>query len=364
MRVCHLTSVHTRYDTRIFLKECSSLAKNGYEVSLIVADDLGCEIKDGIKIIDVGKNNSGRLSRFIKTTRKVYRKAVSLDADIYHFHDPELIFFAYLLKLKAKKVIYDAHEDLPRQLLSKPYLGKFSKTILSFLIEKIENFFASRFTAIITATPFIKCRFLKLNNYTIDINNFPLMGELFDSSSGVVKKNQVCYVGGISEIRGIESLINACDKINGTLVLAGQFQNEFLEQRVKSLAGWKNVDYRGFINRDEVKLVLSESKAGIVTFLSEPNHINSQPNKMFEYMSAQLPVICSNFKTWKSIIEVHECGFCIDPEKDITIANKINFLFENDNVVSNYGKNGREAVLNKFNWSIEENKLLNLYRNL
>jgi len=364
MKVCHLTSAHPRYDTRIFIKECSSLATNGHEVSLIVADDLGDELKGGVKILDVGKNNSGRLSRFTKTTRNVYRKAIGIDADVYHFHDPELMFFAYLLKLKGKKVIYDVHEDLPRQLLSKPYLGKVSKKILSFLIEKIENFFASRFTVIITATPFIRDRFLKLNNHTIDINNFPLLGELFDSSSAGVKKNQVCYVGGISEIRGIESLINACDKINGTLVLAGKFQNESLEQRVKSLEGWKNVDYRGFINRDEAKLVLSESKAGIVTFLAEPNHINSQPNKMFEYMSAQLPVICSDFKLWKSIIEAHDCGFCIDPEKDITIADKINFLFENDNVVSNYGKNGREAVLNKFNWSIEENKLLNLYRNL
>jgi len=364
MKVCHLTSVHTRYDTRIFLKECQSLASNGYKVSLVVADGLFDEYKEGVSIYDVGKTDSGRLNRFTKTTRKVYKKAIEIDADIYHFHDPELMPFGYLLKLKGKKVIYDTHEDLPRQLLSKPYLGNVSKKVLSFLIEKLENFFSSRFSAVVTATPFIRDRFLKSNTHTIDINNFPLLGELFDSSSSVVKKNQVCYIGGITEIRGIESLINACEKINGTLVLAGKFQNKSLEQRMKSLDGWKNVDYRGFINREEAKVVLSESKAGIVTFFAEPNHINSQPNKMFEYMSAQLPVICSNFELWKSIIEVHNCGFCIYPEKDIEIANKINFLFENDNTVYDYGKNGREAVLKKFNWTIEENKLLKLYKNL
>ena len=364
MKVCHLTSVHTRYDTRILLKECYSLATNGYEVSLIVADDLGDELKNGVKILDVGKNNFGRLSRFTRTTRKVYRKAVRIDADIYHFHDFELIPFAYLLKLKGKKVIYDAHEDLPRQLLSKPYLGKVSKKILSFLIEKIENFFVSRFTVIITATPFIRERFLKLNIHATDINNFPLLEELHDPINDNIKINQVCYVGGITEIRGIDSLINACEKINGTLVLAGKFSSQQLEQRIRSLKGWKNVDYRGHINREEVKQLLSESKAGIVTFLAEPNHVNSQPNKMFEYMSAQLPVICSNFELWKSIVEVNNCGFCIDPNDPNAISNKINLLLEDDSKVSNFGKNGRKAIVKKFNWSIEESKLLKLYKNL
>ena len=76
MKVCHLTSVHTRYDTRIFLKECQSLASNGYKVSLVVADGLFDEYKEGVSIYDVGKTDSGRLNRFTTTTRKVYKKAI------------------------------------------------------------------------------------------------------------------------------------------------------------------------------------------------------------------------------------------------------------------------------------------------
>ena len=364
IKVCHLTSAHTRYDTRIFLKECQSLVSHNFDVSLVVADSLGNEVKDGVGIYDVGKTNAGRLSRFTQTTQKVYRKALDLEADIYHFHDPELMPFAFLLKLKGKKVIYDVHEDLPRQLLSKPYLGTISKHLLSFLIEKVENFFSSKFNAIATATPFIRDRFLKLNSNTVDINNFPLLEELFDSDYESVKKNQVCFIGGISEIRGIESLVNACEHINGKLVLAGKFNNKIFEQRIKSLKGWKNIDYRGFINRKEAKELLSESKAGIVTFLAEPNHVNSQPNKMFEYMSAQLPVICSDFELWKSIVEVNSCGFCIKPDDSIQIAEKINLLLDNSETVTTLGLNGRESVVSKYNWSIEGEKLINLYNHL
>ena len=302
MKICHLTSVHSRYDVRIFLKECVSLVKSGFDVDFIVADKKGNEVKSGVNIHDVGTSTKGRLSRILKTTKNVYQKAVELDADVYHFHDPEMMLYAYLLKRKGKKVIYDIHEDFPRQLLTKPYLNLFLRTIMSFFIEKIEHFCASKFDYLITATPYIRDRFLKINSDTTDVNNYPILDELHEDTE-VEKKNQVCFIGGISEIRGIETLVKACEFIDGKLVLAGKFNNAALEQRVKSLEGWKKVEFKGFVNREEAKHIMAESKAGIVTFLPLPNHINAQPNKMFEYMSASLPVICSNFPLWRSIIE-------------------------------------------------------------
>ncbi len=364
MKVCHLTSVHTRYDTRIFLKECSSLATNGHEVSLIVADDLGDELKGGVKIHDVGKNNSGRLSRFTKTTRNVFRKAIGIDADVYHFHDPELMPFAYLLKLKGKKVIYDAHEDLPRQLLSKPYLGKVSKKILSFLIEKIENFFASRFTAIITATPFIRDRFLKLNNHTIDINNFPIISE-FEDFSEHPKKDEICYVGGLSQVRGILEVVKSLDNLNSIQFnLAGLFNDANYEKKVKSQPSWSKVNELGFIDREGIKNVYSKSKIGIVTLHPIVNYLDSLPVKMFEYMASGLPVIASDISLWKSIIDESKCGICVNPLSPNDIAKAIDEMIQDPKALKTMGVNGRKAIVQKYNWSIEENKLLNLYGNL
>jgi glycosyltransferase involved in cell wall biosynthesis len=113
-----------------------------------------------------------------------------------------------------------------------------------------------------------------------------------------------------------------------------------------------------------MKSVLGRSLAGIVTFLPEPNHVTAQPNKMFEYMSAGLPVIASNFPLWREIIETNECGICVDPLDPKAIADAIDWLVENPTPARTMGENGSKAVMERYNWSVEEEKLLALYDKL
>jgi len=364
-KICHLTSAHPRYDTRIFVKMCSSLANQGYETTLVVADGLGDEIKDNVKIVDVGVSSSNRISRMTKSVKQVYKQALWLDADIYHLHDPELIPIGLKLKGQGKIVIFDAHEDLPKQILGKSYLNPIFRNFLSKSLEIYERWACHKFDALIAATPYIRDKFLPINQNTVDVNNFPLLDELTNTTDWNDKQDEVVYLGGMAKIRGIEEIVLGMDYTkNIRLNLAGMFSEKDLEERVKLYPSWEKVNEVGFLNRHKVNKVLAKSKAGLVTLHPVINYIDALPVKMFEYMAAGIPVVASNFPLWRGIVEGSACGICIDPLDPKAIGEAVQYLVEHPYEAEQMGINGRKAVEEKYNWSIEVLKLLSLYDKL
>jgi len=365
-RIVHLTSAHSRFDVRIFLKECRSLVGAGYEVSLVVADGFGNEVKDGVSIHDVGKP-SGRIGRIFSTTRRVFDKAVMLDADIYHFHDPELMPVGLKLGKMGRKVVYDVHEDVSKQMLAKPYLNKPLRWVLAKIIAFYERWSCSSFDGVVAATPSIEENFIRVNDNVINVNNYPILGEFisvgFDWNE---KKNEVCYVGCISLARGIEEVVSSMVILGGgcKLQLVGEFSELYLREKVRKMKGWSSVDELGFLGRRGVKETLDRSMAGLVTLHPTSNYVDSLPIKMFEYMSAGIPVIASDFPLWRQIIEDAKCGLLVDPMEPKSIADAIQWIFAHPEEAEIMGKCGQEAVKSDYNWDNEYKKMEVFYRSI
>lgn len=365
-RIAHLTTVHTRYDIRIFRKECLSLARH-WDTHLIVADGKGNETVSGVTLHDVGKPAS-RLERMALAPWRVYRLARSLAASVYHFHDPELIPVGLLLRWRGAHVIYDAHEDLPRQILSKYWLPRWSRRIAAFLFERLENFAARRFSAVVAATPHIAERFRRVGARAENINNFPLPGELAapDSAPPIACRDErtLCYIGGISAIRGVREIIMALPSARATLLLAGPFENADLEAELRAMPQWQHVKYYGVVDREGVRDIMARSRLGTVLFQPAANHLNALPNKMFEYMSAGIPVLASDFPLWRDIIESAGAGMCVNPLDIEAISDALNRLLDDPPGLESMGAAGRQAVEGTYNWGKEEQSLYRLYQNL
>jgi len=361
-----MTSVHPRYDVRIFLKECVSLVNAGYKVFLLVADGRGDETKNGVRIEDIGCSYKSRFNRITTASRSFFKKCLEVDADLYHIHDPELIPCGLKLKRMGKKAVYDIHEDVPRQLLSKPYLIPPVLRALALIFQLYENHAAIHFDSLIAATSQIRNRFEKLHPLVVDVNNYPILNELSENESPAwsSKKRQVCYIGGLSLIRGLNEMIEAARLITeGSILLAGNFESNRLLERFNRCRS-QNIKYIGYVDRYRVAQIMKESMAGLALFHPVPNHLNAQPNKLFEYMSAGIPVIASSFPLWDSLIQGANCGILVDPLEPSEIARAIEWIFSNPAKAESKGYNARRAVEQKYNWHSEEKKLIETYRHL
>ncbi|MCA1246225.1 glycosyltransferase family 4 protein [Massilia sp. MS-15] len=363
-RIVHLSSAHPRSDTRIFVKQCRSLASQGHEVSLVVADGLGDAYVDGIPITDVGRSR-GRRERMLRSTWRVGRAAMALDADVYQLHDPELLPVGLRLRFAGRKVVFDAHEDVPTQLLDKPYLSPFGARLLAASYGLLEKAALRRFDGVLAATALIRDRLSRIHPRTIEVNNFPCTEE-FCVASDTGPREHFCYVGSISAIRGVRELVKACALLRAParLSLAGSFAEPELEAEVARYPGWNRVDALGHLDRQGVAAVMSGAFAGLVTLLPTASYRDALPVKMFEYMAAGIPVIASDFPLWRNIVEGNRCGLCVDPHDPAAIAAAIDFLADKPALAREMGARGRRAVLERYNWENEAGKLAAFYTDL
>ncbi|ABW67629.1 glycosyl transferase group 1 [Desulfosudis oleivorans Hxd3] len=350
---------------RIFKKQCISLYNAGFDVTYVVPGT-GDKIFDGVKFsfIRPGKN---LFQRLVIKPYKIYKAAVKLNADIYHFHDPELIPYGYLLLKAGHKVIYDIHEDLENKIKDRRIKGLgYLLPFFAAYVGKIEKYFCKRFTYNITVNQDIKTK-LNIKNVEI-VTNYPIV-ELFkrkeaDNVRSINDEFTVVYAGLLNRIRGIKEIVDAMSFLRGTarLLLLGKWQDKLYQDECMHSEGWKYTEFKGFLPLEEAYDVIQNSDVGVVNFYPLKNHLFSMPNKAFEYMAAGKPMVMSNFDYWKDLFA--DCALFSNPENSEEIAANIEKLASDRQLFNELSKNAKFNIENKYSWESESRKLIEAYRRI
>lgn len=365
MKVCHLSSVHQRNDTRIFFKQCMTLQKNGYDTFWIVADGLGDEVKNGVSIIDVG-SSTNRFSRIFSSTIKVFSRARKLNADIYHFHDPELAPICLLFRLMSKPVIFDVHENVAEQINDKQWLSPTFARFLSFLFMLLNKVFTRFYNIIIAEYSYATLYENKKSKNKFEvILNFPEVQFLEKFKNIKRKGHEFFYIGVVSNDRGLEVILDALNILDSKnfdfkMHFVGRLFDEV--DWVKYASIKDNVIFYGRKSLDEGYAISTQCIAGLAVLKPIGNYVGSYPTKVFEYMAIGLPTITSNFALYKQIVEENKVGWCVDPYSPEDLAEIMISILESNSLeeVSKFALSASE----KYSWQTESVKLLNMYESI
>jgi len=367
-RIVHLTSVHPPFDGRIFLKECRSLARLGYDTTL-VAPHPKDEVVDGVRVLGVAEASGGRLRRMTETAARVVRAARALDADLYHLHDPELLPWAPLLRGRGRPVVFDMHENLPRQIQTKAWIPPRLRMPLSLVGRGVERLLHRRLGVIFAEASYRKdYRHLPL---TLDLLNLPLIADLSGLPRERSKRPSVGYVGGVTEARGTLVTLEALALLDqdgeapdfdciGPVSEAHRAEIEANRTRL----GLRHVEVPGRLPAPEAWARVARSHVGLCVLQPLPNYIETYPTKLFEYLALGIPVVASNFPSFQKLVDETGGGLCVDPRDPAAIASAIKQLLDDPEAAWAMGQRGAAAVRERYSWESQAPALAQFYEGL
>jgi glycosyltransferase involved in cell wall biosynthesis len=372
-RVCFMTSINPSFDIRIFHKEAQTLVQAGYEVVLIAPHDKESENVDGVQIIGLPRYER----RFYRPLNwwRILQKALRQKADVYHFHNPELLPVGLLIKLlSGRPIIYDVHENYPERILTKEWIPARLRKATSILFRYMENSLAPFIDALVVVNEKLaerfsgKARVVTVTNYLRIAEK--VSGQTLEATNELTKGSYLVYAGLIAGDRGISQCIQAFRALEYDglhFVCAGRVDETVSPELRAILDGSTSVPgfhYLGLLPYEAIPGLLQNALVGLLCFQPTPNNILGTPNKLFEYMGAGIPVIASDFLYIRDVVNSADCGILVDPTSPEEISAAMCYLLNHPDEAVKKGENGRTAVKERYNWESEGRKLLRLYEEL
>lgn len=391
-------------DSRV-LRECDSLINGGYAVSVVIFGDESSKIYENFNGIDVkitriedmrivpdcnpfktvdrSKWSLLRkiicfvLFRWIYAFKYFYSTLLMLlreDADVYHAHDLETLLLGYIAsRIKNSKLIYDSHELWIESIYFNNIINKIRKPYHSIL----EKYIIKRVDLVITVNESLAQHLAKL--YKIEkpvvLYNSPKYTE-YKKKSNILREKLsinennkvVLYQGGFMSGRGLENLIDCAKYLNNNIIIVlmgyGDIKKS-LQQKIDSLSLHDKIKIAGAVSSEVLIEYTASADLGVspIQNICLSNYY-STPNKVWEYITAGIPFVASDFPEMRKLAVDENMGAVFNPENPKSIAGAINNLLENSEIYQIKKRNVLKLAKEKYNWEKESLKLLKAYNNL
>ncbi|MFC4451025.1 glycosyltransferase family 4 protein [Halorussus aquaticus] len=370
--VCILSTAHYTFDPRIFYRESKALADAGYDVTFVTHHPED-ETQKGIRIRSLGSADT-RTERWVDVW-SAYRVATELNADVYHFHDPELVPVGILLKLTTDaKVVYDVHEDYDTVITRRDWIPDPVSVPLAKLFPFVQSAFSQPFDAIVPATDWIEDQFTERGHENVHlIRNFPRIGDITISDPPVEPRADLTmvYVGSFGGNHGLMRMIDLVEEtrergIDSELWVIGGFNKPSFEanvnDRLERSAHGDRVQLLGYVDYEDIFSYLSTADLGLA-LADKELYEYCVPNKVFEYLAASTPVMVTDTVGMRRYLP-DDCGFRVDASNTSGQADIVERFTGNVEGLHKMGENGRDRVKSEYCWDQEKERLLDLYRGL
>ncbi len=346
------------------------MSKAGYEVILIakIKEENTCDL---VRIIPFPEFNN-KLTRFIFAPILIGWKAYKVKADIYQFHDPELILIGVLLKLLTRKpVIFDIHEDNVTVIENRNYVTALFKPCLKKIYLLFE-LISRKYLVVLIAEKYYKERIPE----GVEILNYPILLETqkkaFIEKSPISSQanNWLLYTGSTRKDRGALHHANITSYLPDIGVYSAGKCSADLYEKMKNVSDPERLIVEGNnsinISRERLDYLTSNYKwlAGLALFPKTKHFEKKELTKFFEYMRDGIPILCSNMPAWEEFVTRNNVGIAVDPEDEEQIVRAIQWLTGHPDRRRVMGQNGIRLIKKKYNWQNEENKLISLYEKL
>jgi glycosyltransferase involved in cell wall biosynthesis len=375
MSICFLSSLHPPLDKRVFDKEAISLKKAGFDVTHIAPSKEANFFEKNIKILTYPPPEN-IFSRIFQIP-KIYNIAVKNNSYIYHCNEIDSWFVGILLRIfHGKKVVFDVHEHYP-SVFAESRFPRWMHLGISAIVRLLLRTFSLFTDRIVFAKRSVALDFRGFEAKQVLVQNFTSLSYMKnaeeDSIQGIVQDSssmiKAIHLGLISHIRGWPQLLEALARVKTQELdvhIVGTFNDgsrQAFETRLLSLGLETRVTIEEWMPFAQAYQRLLASHIGLVLF--QPgiqNHVYALPHKIFDYMLAGLPVIAPSFaEEVAPIIEEADCGVLVDPSDPEQIAEALDYLATHPQERKRLGENGRRAVLDRYNWEAEAEKLIAMY---